>query len=302
MLDICVLGCGGMQPLADRFLTACLCRLNGQSLLIDCGEGTQISLRRNKLSLKGISVICLTHFHADHVAGLPGLLASMANNYRTEPVTVIGPAGVQSVINAVLKLSGNLPFKVNCIELEDKMVNLSVEGFNITAFRANHTVATYGYSIHVPRPGKFSPEMAKRYGVPEEIWTTLQQEGSCRLHGKFYTVNMISGEEREGIKFTYCTDTRPVSTIVNAAKDSDLFVCEGMYAKNSDLEKAETNKHLLFSEAANLAKEAGVSELWLTHLSPGLVNPESHLDSVKKIFDNTTICTCGMSKTLSFNK
>ncbi len=302
MLDVCLLGTGGMMPLPNRWLTSLLARYNGSSILIDCGEGTQIAIKEKGLTFKPIDVICFTHFHADHVSGLPGLLLTLGNAERTEPLTIIGPKGVERVVNSLRAIAPELPFKINCIEITEPTKSFNINGYILEAFKVNHNVTCYGYTIKIPRAGKFDPQKAEQNEVPRSMWSKLQKGAIIEENGKTYTQDMILGPERKGIKLTYCTDTRPVSQIWENAKDADLFICEGMYGEPGKEAKAVEYKHMTFYEAAELAKKANVKEMWLTHYSPSLVHPEEYADEVKKIFPNTKISKNGRMTTLEFEE
>ena len=162
MLDVCLLGTGGMMPLPRRWLTALMCRYNGKNILIDCGEGTQVAIKEKGWTFKPIDVICITHYHADHISGLPGLLLTMGNAERTEPLTMIGPRGLTKVVNALRTIAPELPFDINFIELTEGEQTLEFEDFRIKAFRVKHNIVCYGYSIEIDRGGKFNPEAAKK--------------------------------------------------------------------------------------------------------------------------------------------
>jgi ribonuclease Z len=284
MLDVCLLGSGGMMPLPYRWLTSLMTRYNGSNLLIDCGEGTQIAIKEKGWVFKPIDVICFTHYHADHISGLPGLLLTMGNADRREPVTLIGPKGLERVVTALRTIAPELPFEVRCIELKQAQENFEINGYNITAFKVNHNVLCYGYTIEIHRAGKFQVEKAKAHNIPMQLWNKLQKGEKVEQEGTIFTPEMVMGGPRKGIKLTYCTDTRPTESIVTNAKNADLFICEGMYGESDKEAKAREYKHMTFKEAATLAKAAEVNELWLTHYSPSLVRPEEYMDSVTKIF------------------
>ncbi len=300
MLDICLLGTAGMMPLPNRWLTSMLARLNGHSLLIDCGEGTQIALKEAGFSSNPIDVICFTHYHADHISGLPGLLLSMGNGDRTEPVTMIGPKGLERVVNSLRVIAPELPFKINFCELSEKEEHFELFDYQITAYRVNHNVTCYGYTIDVPRAGRFSVDAAKELGLPVQLWNPLQKGTEVTFEGKVYTPDMVMGPARKGLRVGYCTDTRPTEQIVANVKGADLFICEGMYAEPEKLAKAKQYKHMTFYEAARMAKEAEVAELWLTHFSPSLVGAKSYMGKVRDTFPNAHLGKDGKLVTLEF--
>lgn len=302
MLDVCLLGTGGMMPLPRRYLTSFLARYNGSSLMIDCGEGTQVAVKSKGWSFKPIDVICFTHYHADHISGLPGMLLTMGNAERTEPLTLIGPKGLERVVNALRTIAPELPFSIICKEIQGQEEKFSVRGYEITAFRVNHNVTCYGYTVEIRRGGKFSVEQAKANEIPLKYWNPLQKGESIEAGGKVYTPDMVLGPARKGLKVTYCTDSRPLDTIVNAAKESDLFICEGMYAEKEKLNKAKQYKHMTFYEAADMAKRAEVKELWLTHFSPSLVRAEDYMPQVRDIFANAYLGKDGKSVELTFEE
>lgn len=302
MLDVCLLGTGGMMPLPYRKLTALMTRYNGSSLLIDCGEGTQVAIKERGWSFKPIDVICFTHYHADHISGLPGLLLTLGNGDRTEPLTMIGPRGLEKVVNSLRVIAPELPFEIKFIELTEREETIEINGYRIDAFRVNHNVICYGYSISIDRAGKFDVEKARANNVDVKYWSMLQKGETVTLPDRTLTSDMVLGKARKGIHLTYCTDTRPTEAIVKYAKDSDLFICEGMYGEKDKEKKAREYKHMTFYEAAKLAKEAAVKELWLTHYSPSLVRPEEYMGDVRKIFPKAIAAKDGRSCELVFEE
>ncbi len=302
MLDVCLLGTGGMMPLPYRALTSLMVRCNGMNVLIDCGEGTQVSIKQQGWSVKPIDVICFTHFHADHISGLPGLLLTLGNAERREPVTMIGPKRLEKIVNALRMIAPELPFPIRFIELENDQESFEFNGMRINAYKVNHNITCYGYSLEIDRAGKFDVEKAKRLEIPMQLWSRLQKGETIRDETGIYTPDMVLGEPRKGIKLTYCTDSRPTKTIVENAKGSDLFICEGMYGEPEKEKKAKEYKHMTFYEAANMAKEAEVKELWLTHYSPSLVRPQEYEKQVREIFSNTVIPKDRRTTTLMFEE
>ena len=302
MLEICLLGCGGMMPLPYRKLTALMTRFNGSSVLIDCGEGTQVGIKEKGWSFKPIDMICFTHYHADHISGLPGLLLTMGNAMRSEPLLLVGPKGLERVVNALRVIAPDLPFDIQFRELREKTEVIEKNGYHIKAFRVNHNVICYGYTIEIPRAGRFDVERAKSNEIEMKYWNRLQKGEMIKTdEGRVLTPDLVLGPERKGLKCTYTTDTRPTTTIAQQAEDADLFICEGMYGESDKKEKAMEKKHMTFSEAACLARQAKAKELWLTHYSPSLVYPENYMAGVRKIFPAAIAGSDGLSKTLVFD-
>ena len=302
MLDVSLLGTGGMMPLPYRWLTALMLRYNGKSILIDCGEGTQIALREKGWSPKPIDIICFTHYHADHISGLPGMLLTMGNAERTEPLLMVGPKGLTRAVNALRVIAPELPFEIEYQEITESEQEFSFEGFRIRAFKVNHSVLCYGYSMIIDRQGRFDKERAMEQQIPRKLWNRLQKGETIEEAGNGYTPEMVLGAPRKGLKVTYCTDTRPTDTITANAAGSDLLILEGMYGEADKLAKAKENRHMTMYEAARIAKAADVPEMWLTHYSPSLTHPESYLDDVRKIFPAAVAAKDGRTVELNFEE
>lgn len=300
MLDICLLGTGGTVPIPDRWLTSLLVRYKGSSLLVDCGEGTQIALNKAGFSCRHIDTILLTHFHADHTAGLPGLLLSMAKADRTEPVRIFGPKGLPEILDGVQKIARYIPFEIHAYEYREREVSFSLDELKITAFHLDHRVPCYGYEFTLPRQPKFDVEKAKNNNVPVKCWSILQKGNTAEYEGVTYTPDMVLGENRRGLKMLYATDTRPTAGITEHAADADLCILEGMYGDPEKLEKALQNKHMMMQEAAEIAKEAGCRELWFTHYSTSMPHPEIWEEDIRGIFPHIVISSDGQKKTMKF--
>ena len=299
MLDVCLLGTSGMMPLPERFLTSLMIRHNGHSFIIDCGESTQTSIRMQGWSFKDIDVLMITHFHADHISGLPGLLLAMTNSDKTEPLIIIGPKGLRQVVNSLRVIAPEISFPIKFIELDNDST-FEFFGLRINAFKVKHGMPCYGYSFELDRLGKFNPTAAKELEIPVKYWNKLQ-------HGETienWTPDMVMSAPRKGIKVTYCTDTRPTDSIIQHAKDSDLFICEGMYGEtdNETKMKARTKKHMLMTEAVDLALMANVKELWLTHFSPSMIKPSRYEKMLKKMFSATHVGEDRMTVTLTYDE
>lgn len=306
MLDVCLMGCGGSIPKPDRWLSSALFRHGSSTVIIDCGEGTQLAMKEAGFVAGKISLILITHFHADHVSGLPGMLLSMANEGRTDPVTIAGPKGCARIVSSLCVIAQGLPFQVTVYEFPNTGGELPEylfpQGTNsgvpmtVTAFPVRHSMPTMGYRLSLPRAGKFDPARAKAAGIPVKLWGILQR-GECAEHdGEILTPDMVLGEPRRGIDVSYVTDSRPTETILSAVADSDLFICEGMFADDKE-ERARKSRHMTAREAATLARDAGVHGLWLTHYSPSMPSPDECLAQAQSVFpaaeagfDGKTVC------------
>lgn len=302
MLDICLLGTGGMMPLPYRYLTAMMARYNGKCILIDCGEGTQIAMKEKGWSPKPIDLICFTHYHADHISGLPGMLLTMGNAERTQPLLLIGPKGLERVVKSLCVIAPELPFELRFHEISNPQETIDMGDYRLQAFKVNHNVPCYGYSILIDRRGKFQVEQAKKLGLPVQYWNPLQKGNTVEYEGRIYTPDMVMGEQRKGLKVTYTTDTRPTKSIVENAAQADLFICEGMYGEPDKQQKAVEHKHMTYWEAAKIAKDAQVARMWLTHYSPSLPWPEQYLSQATKIFSQTIAAKDGETLELNFDE
>jgi len=304
MFDITLVGCGGMMPLPNRYLSALLLRFEGRMVLVDCGEGTQVSLKEIGWGYKTIDAICLTHFHADHVTGLPGLLLSIAHSGRTEPLTIYGPAGVAHIVRSLCVVAPEVPFRLDFVEIPPDGTNsikIPITNFILSAHPARHNTPCFAYRFDVERKGKFDHATAQQLGIPLNFWNKLQKGNAVEHEGKIYTPDMVMGEARKGLSVSFCTDYRPPKGLPNFIRGSDLFVCEGQYGDNAQIAKARKHKHMTFAEAAQLAKDGNVGELWLTHFSPSLPNPRDYAKNAKNIFPQTKIGRCGLTTSLNFD-
>ncbi|MCM1172500.1 MAG: ribonuclease Z [Clostridium sp.] len=301
MLNYCVLGTSGMVPLPDRHLSSCMFSYNGVNILIDAGEGTQIAIKKCGISLKKIDYVLFTHYHTDHVGGLPGLLASIANSDRTSTLTIVGPKGVNRIVEASKKLVSKLPYIVKTIEIVDEAPTISIQDLKITPFPVEHTTTCFGYKLELSRFGKCDPEKAEMNDVPVEFWDRLQKDEVIQYNGRVLTKDLIVSYERKGIKVVYTTDTRPCDSISQAAKNADLLICEGMYGDSDQKSNAEKNKHMMMQEAAALAAKAGVKKLILTHYSPSVCKPEQFLKELQYTFSKVSMGYDGLTDELVFS-
>ncbi len=306
MLDVCLLGTGGLMPLPDRHLASMLVSCDGVSILVDCGEGTQVSMRKNGVSPYDIGLILLTHMHGDHVAGLPGVLLSIAGTERREPLVIAGPRPLLDVVRGICVIVPNLPYDVRLMPLPDPLPpdedepHLSCGKMDVFPFSVEHHIPCLGYRLHLPRRPAFDPRAARRLGVPIEQWKTLQFGQPVEVGGRSVEPKEVLGPPRKGITIVYATDTRPVDAIVKASSGADLLICEGMYGDESKSQEVHEKYHMLMQDAATIGARANVKELWLTHFSPANPSPEEYLEQVKEIFPRTLIGVDGMQKKLAF--
>lgn len=288
-MEAFILGCGGMMPLPYRHLTSVLLRRDGDLFLFDGGEGTQVSLKRLNLKWKKIDAIFVSHTHADHVTGLPGILMLSAQVDRTEPLYIYGPPKIKEYIETsrrVLDMYINYPIIVK--EITAPCVVHSGKDFYIRAFPLDHTKTCVGYTLEeLDRPGEFNPEKARELGVPcGPLWSQLQNGFEVTaLDGSTVKPEQVLGQKRSGRKFSFVTDTLFKPSIIEEVKGSDLLICEGMF-EEALADQAKEKKHMTASQAATIAKEAGVRRMCMIHYSPRYTDKELHilLEEAQKIW------------------
>ncbi|NFI57233.1 ribonuclease Z [Clostridium botulinum] len=313
MIDLCVLGTTGGMPMVDKYLSATLININGRKILIDCGEGTQVAMRKIGWGFKSVDLICITHSHGDHTIGLPGLISTIGNSGRTEKVTIVGPKGIKEIVNGLNVINPYLPYELEIIELENNDLKFIIDKNNmslcednnkcnliLSSLEVEHSAKCLSYSFYIKRRPRFSVEKASKNNVPKPLWSKLQNQEIINYDNKIYTPDLVLDNARKGIKISYVTDTRPISAIPEFIKYSDLFICEGTYGSDGDIDKAIKNKHMTFRESATLAKKGECKELILTHFSPALSEPESFVDNAKQVFHNSSVAYDGLIKTLKF--
>ncbi len=301
MIDVRLLGTGAMMPLVDRYLSSLLVRCEGEMTLFDCGEGTQVPMRVSGWGFKRLSSIVLSHLHADHVMGMAGVLFSVGNAGRTEPLTVYGPPGTLAVAQALTVVVPGLPFDVMVHEIEAGERLRLPAGIDMTVGEAKHRDRCFFYRIDRARDRPFEAERAKSAGIPVRFWSALQRGESIEWDGIRYDGAGFLGPERRGVSLGFVTDTRPVPEMPELLRDVDLLVCEGTYGDDADLEKAIRNMHMTFREAATIARDAAAHRLWLTHFSPAVSDPACYLDNATAVFPQTTIGYSGLETSLAFS-
>lgn len=293
-MEAFILGCGGMMPLPYRHLTSVLLRREGDLFLFDCGEGTQVSLRRLNLKWKKIDAIFISHTHADHVTGLPGILMLNAQVDRTEPLYIYGPPKIKEYVETsrkVLDMYINYPIVVK--EIEAPCVVHSGKDFYIRAFPLDHTKVCVGYTLEeLDRPGEFNPDKARELGVPVgPLWAQLQNGFEVQAtDGTTVKPEEVLGEKRSGRKFSFVTDTLYKTTIADEVRGSDLLVCEGMFEEEL-IDQAREKKHMTATQAATIARDANVRRMCMIHYSPRYTDRELEklLTQAREVWPNTEL-------------
>ena len=303
MIDLTLLGCGGNVPMPNRFLSSLFINYKGRKMLIDCGEGTQVAMKKYNCGFKTIDLILITHLHGDHIIGLIGLLQTMGNSGKTDDLTIVGPVGITDAMNAIKVLVEYLPYRVYVIENPKEKFSLEhdiLKDIEISTIDLEHSTECIGYSLYFKRKAKFDREKALSNGVPQILWKKLQEQDTVIYNDKTYYSSMVLGDERKGIKLSFITDTRPTFEIPQFIYGSNLFICEGMYGDDLDISKAVKNKHMTFREAASLANAGNVDKLLLTHFSPSIEEPKDFAHNATNLFKDTIIGEDGLSLSLSY--
>lgn len=306
-LEAFILGCGGMMPLPYRHLTSVLLRRDGDLFLFDCGEGTQVALRRLNLRWKKINAIFISHTHADHITGLPGLLMLSSQVDRDEPMYVFGPPKISEYIETSRKvLDMYINYKIIVKEISEPGVIFSTDEFQIRAFWLDHTKPCLGYTMEeFERPGEFNPEAARSLNVPcGHLWSKLQNgETVLSSDGEQVLPQQVMGHKRKGRKFSFVTDTKYIPSIAKEVANSDFFVCEGMFEKGMEKDAAE-KKHMTCTQAAKIAKDANVKQMALIHYSPRYTDKElkNLLEQACTVFPNTILSKDKMNIQLEYEE
>ncbi len=303
MLEIFIIGCGGSLPLPHRHLSSIMVRRNGQCFLFDCGEGTQVSLKKQGLRWKNISHMFISHIHADHVTGIPGLLMLSSQVQRVEPLYIMAPKGVCNFVTSIcksLKIYINYPFQLEPILYRQGLQCLyEDEELQISCFPLVHTQPTVGFLVEEKqRPGVFSPEAAKALEVAcGPLWGSLQRgKPVTNQRGEQVMPEQVLGDPRPGVRLAFMTDTLYHQSVSQYIRGVDLLICEGMFEQVLS-ENAHQKKHLTAQQAAWIAKDARAKQLALTHFSPRYLNRELKvlLQEAQQVFPNTILCQDGLS-------
>jgi ribonuclease Z len=288
-LDLVFLGTSGSMPTAQRAPTATLVRRGGERLLFDCAEGTQRQLLRSKIGLVELKEIFLTHYHADHYLGLPGMLKTFALRGRETAITIYGPPGLRKLFVALKVIFGQLTYPYYLEELRPGKV-LDRGDYDLVAFPVEHGLHAIGYGlVERPRPGRFDPDTANELGVPEGPERGALQAGRAVTlpDGRTVTPEMVLGPERAGRKLVLAGDTGPSQTVLEVSRYADVLVHEATFCHEEE-ERARETGHSTALDAAALAREADVRLLALTHLSPRYVGGQVAREA-RTVFPETVV-------------
>ena len=295
-----MLGTSALLPTPERSLTSMLISSNGHSILVDCGEGTQTAARRAGVSLMKTEMIALTHFHGDHIFGLPGLMQTMSVMGRTEELLIVGPNGIEKELAPIMALTGKTAYPVILREFTDGM--LTCGEIKIQTFATNHKVISQGYVFTLDRNPEFLPNKAKELGIPVKFWGELQKGMDVIDGDRIYKSADVTGERRNGLKIVVSGDTAECDNLTEAVSEADLFVCEATYGEDDDKELAREYGHMTFRDACRTAKNGNAKRLLLTHFSQRIKDAEECLTEVMDEFPNTECATDGMKIELRFQK
>lgn len=310
MLGVTLLGTGGSIPLPNRYLSSALIEYKGRKILMDAGEGTGVSIREIHSGFKNIDVICITHLHGDHVIGLQGILGTISNTGRKDPITIIGPEGIKDVMKGFRVIMPWLSYDINIIENPNPLNSIVINNeyihgeLSISVLPVLHTRPNFAYRVDLKRSPKFNVQKAIENNVPRQIWKKLQLSESDYIvfNGNKYYKKMVLGDSRDGLRVSWVTDTRPIDSIPKFIDRSDLLMSCANFGSNNDLDKAKEKMHMTFAEAAEQAKKGHVKEMVLTHFSQSLRDPDKYLKNATDIFPNTIIGKDHMHFEINFDQ
>jgi len=302
MIDLLLLGNGAMMPLPGRWLSSLLVRVDRSLILFDCGEGTQVPWRLSHWGFKRLDAICLTHHHADHIAGLPGLFYTVANAGRTEPMHIYGPPGTIEIVKGLRVIAPDLPYDMVVHEVEGGASFDLPGGLQVRTAWGRHRIPVLAYRVERSRKRAFDVEAAQALGIPREHWEHLRSGQDVEVAGETIAADRVLGPPRKGVSFALVTDTRPTPDLVELAQGVDLLICEGTYGDEANLERAERHGHMIFAQAATIARDAGAGALWLTHFGAAMTDPTIYAENATAIFPNTILGSSGLTGQLAFGR
>lgn len=308
MIDVTLLGTAALLPLPERALTAAALTCGGHTILFDCGEGTQSAARKVHVNLMKTDLIALTHYHGDHIFGLPGLLQTMFCMGRTEPLWITGPVGIREELEPILKLTGWTSYEIHLVELPEEGLQLNrmipgwPEGAWLRAYPTVHRIPSQAYRFTLRRTGKFLPEKAIALEVPRNQWGRLQKGDSVEVNGVTIRPEQVLGEARNGLSVAFSGDTTLCGGLLEAERDADLVISEATYGENEQKPLALEHGHMNFAQAGEAAALAGAKRLWLAHYSQRIDDPMEYLPNAQAFFPEAECGTDGKQIKLIFEK
>ena len=291
MLRVTSLGTGGSLPTPNRNPSGIMVNREGELMLFDCGEGTQQQMMRSKTGMMALSSIFITHFHADHILGIPGLVQTLSFHGRTEPLTIYGPHWVEEFTKLLVGLGYyKLKYEIKTVQLEPGNI-IKRDGYSIHVLKTEHSVPSVGYAlVEDERKGRFNRKKAIELGIqPGPMFSKLHRGESVEVDGKIIHSEDVVSASRKGRTIVYSGDTRPCEAILKASQGADLLIHDGTLT-DEKYDRAVESMHSTAGEAASLAKEAGVHHLVLTHISSRYTDDTTPiLEDAEKIFANVTV-------------
>lgn len=297
-----MLGTGAMVPLPDRYLSSLLFRYEGALYLMDCGEGTQVTWRRFHWGFRRLEAIFLSHFHADHILGLPGLLHTLMHTGKNDPLYIVGPLHTKQVVELMLVIAPIQAFEIFVVEMADRDEITLPSGLRVRSTDGQHRSPVLAYRFEIDRQPAFLPDRATALGIPRPAWRRLQRGESVEHNGRTVLPDEVLSAPRPGLSFGFSTDTRPTDSIRQLMQGVDLLICEATYGDDAATDKAAERGHMTFREAATLARDARAGALWLTHFGAGMDRPENYLPNATAVFPKTTTCHEGLTAQLIFER
>lgn len=311
MIDVLFLGTGGGMPMTYRYLSSVLLSYGGRNILLDCGEGTQVAMREFHTGFRNLDIIFITHLHGDHIFGLPGLISTLGNSDRTEPVTVVGPTGIAEACKGLFMTLNKLPFEIKIIEnpkelkltiKNDRLQDAKEGELTVKSFNLRHRIHCFAYSFELKRRPKFDPERAKKLPIPIQYWKVLQNGEIVEYEGENFYPEQVLGKERRGIKISFIGDTAYFPEISEFVGESDLLISEATYGDDADFEKARKNSHMTYRGAAMIARDGKVKKLILTHFAASMIQPVEFRNNAVEVFQNTWIAKDGFRDIVKFEE
>ena len=291
-MKVIFLGTSGSLPTPLRNSSCVAIKIGKGVLLLDCGEGTQRQMVAAHIGFSRVKQIFITHLHGDHVLGIPGLLQSMTLQRRDESLDIFGPRGLHAFLQGVSNTLGGPAFPVTVHEIGEPGVVLEGHSFNVEVCMGDHRLESWAYAIkEKPRPGRFHPEKARSLGIPEgALWKRLQEGEDVEVPGRIVKSLEVADTPRRGKVIVYSGDTRPSEEIVRFASGADLLIHEATFADDM-IERAKEDGHTTFSQAAEVAVQARVKHLILTHISSRYDDVSPLLEAALKLFPSTIVAT-----------